>query len=302
MNKALLIGYGSIGRRHTKILQTEFNFQVDIVTKQCVENHTCFQSLQDVFDISSYDYYLITSPTNLHYEQLVYLNIRLCGKKIFVEKPIFDTFHIMDLQNFIFVGYDLRYSFVLDELKKNILGESVIFLQAYVGQYLPTWRKNIDYKNSYSASKTRGGGVLLDLSHELDYIQYLCGNIIDIRSYNDKISDLEIDSDDIFTAIAKTRTGTIINVTMDYISKQPMRYCLLHLKNKTIYADFIKNFIQITNSNRMEYSIYCEKEMENYSYYNMHYDILYSHKLEKKACNYNEAISVVQLIDNIRKG
>ncbi|QOW61707.1 Gfo/Idh/MocA family protein [Treponema pedis] len=300
MNKALLIGYGSIGRRHTKILQEKFNFQVDIVTNQHVENHRCFKKLIDVSNINFYDYFLITSPTNLHYEQLVYLNTYLNGKKIFVEKPIFDVPHSVNLNNFVFVGYDLRYSFIIDELKKIIKTRSVMFIQAYVGQYLPTWRKNIDYRDSYSASQKRGGGVLLDLSHELDYIQYLCGSITEIRSYNDKISDLEIDSDDIFTAIAKTETGTIVNVTMDYISKQTMRYCIIHLNDKTIYADFISNSIKVVSIDGAVHTIACENEMENYSYWNMHYDILGSDQLDKKACSFNEAASIMKLVHDIR--
>lgn len=301
MNKALLIGYGSIGRRHTEILDKLFNFQVDIITKQNIKNYNCFKSLDIINNLDSYDYYLITSPTHLHYEQLLYLNTHLTNKKIFVEKPIFNTSHSLEIKNFIYVGYNLRYTFVVDKLKKIIGKEKILFIQSYVGQYLPTWRKNIDYKNSYSASKKQGGGVLLDLSHELDYIQYLCGNITEIKSYNEKISNLKIDSDDIFTAVGKIKTGTIFNVTMDYISKQTMRYCIIHLKQKTIYADFIKNLIRVSTVDNMQYTISCQKEIDNYSYYNMHYDILNSNNVNGKICNYDSAISIVKIIENIRR-
>ena len=118
MKKALLIGYGSIGRRHTEILVHRLNFQVDIVTKQNVEGHQCFKDLSDVADIENYDYYLITSPTNLHYDQLKFLNGKLDNKIIFIEKPLFDVPYYLDLKNSVFIGYDLRYSFVLNELKK----------------------------------------------------------------------------------------------------------------------------------------------------------------------------------------
>ena len=301
MKRALLIGYGSIGRRHTEILVHRLNFQVDIVTKQNVEGHQCFKDLSDVADIENYDYYLITSPTNLHYDQLKFLNGKLDNKIIFIEKPLFDVPYYLDLKNSVFIGYDLRYSFVLNELKKNIDSESVLFIQAYVGQYLPTWRKNIDYRSSYSASKKRGGGVLLDLSHELDYIQFLCGKITDIKSYNDKISNLEIDSDDIFTAVGKTVSGTVVNVTMDYISKQTMRYCIVHLQNRTLYADFIRNFVKVTEIDGMTYTVHCETEPDNYSYYTIHSEILDPNISEKKVCSYDEALSIVNLIKKTRK-
>ena len=300
MSKALLIGYGSIGRRHCAILTENFNFTVDIVTHQKIDNHLCFKSVSDVRSLDQYDYYLITSSTQLHYEQLEYLNNQLDNKKIFVEKPVYNVPHSLKPKNQVFIGYDLRYSFVMDELKRLIGKEPVLFIQSYVGQYLPTWRKNIDYRNSYSASKKQGGGVLLDLSHELDYIQYLCGTISDISSYNEKISDLEIDSDDIFTAIAKTSNGTIVNVTMDYISKHTMRYCIVHLYDKTIYADLITGAITISDKAGNKYTIHTEREIENYSYRCMHEEILDDSRLQKKVCTYCEAIAVVKLIAKIQ--
>lgn len=300
MSKALLIGYGSIGRRHCAILTENFNFTVDIVTKQKIERHRCFQYLFDVDILDQYDYYLITSPTQLHYEQLEYLNTMLDNKKIFVEKPVYSIPHFLKIKNLVYIGYNLRYTSVMGELKRLIAKEHILFIQSYVGQYLPTWRKNIDYRNSYSALKKQGGGVLLDLSHELDYIQYLCGTISDINCYNEKVSDLEIDSDDIFTAIAKTVNGTIVNVTMDYISKHAMRYCIVHLYHKTIYADFMTGAITISDKAGNKYTIHIESEIENYSYRYMHEDILDDSRLQKKVCTYREAMAVVELIAKIQ--
>lgn len=300
MNKALLVGYGSIGRKHCVVLTENFNFTVDIVTKQKIDNYLCFKGLSDVNSLDQYDYYLITSPTQLHYEQLVYLNSKLDNKKIFVEKPVYNVPHSLKLKNQVFIGYNLRYAFVMDELKRLIDTDTVLFIQSYVGQYLPTWRKNIDYRSSYSASKKQGGGVLLDLSHELDYIQYLCGSITEINAYNKKISDLEIDSDDMVTAIAKTSKGTIVNVTMDYISKQTMRYCLVHLRDKTIYVDFIRSVLNISDKAGNMYSIRIEKEIENYSYRYMHEEILDDNSVQKKVCTYSEAMTIVDLIARIK--
>lgn len=300
MTKALLIGYGSIGRRHCTVLTENFNFTVDIVTSQVVNNHLCFKSLSDVRSLDQYDYYLITSPTRLHYEQLEYLNNQLDNKKIFVEKPVYNVPHSLKPKNQVFIGYNLRYTFIMNELKRLIGKESVLFIQSYVGQYLPTWRKNIDYRSSYSASKKQGGGVLLDLSHELDYIQYLCGAISEISSYNEKISDLEIDSDDIFTAIAKTSSGTVVNVTMDYISKHTMRYCIVHLYDKTLYADFISGILTVSDKAGNKHSICAEKEIENYSYRYMHEEILDDSRSLKKVCMYDEAVNIVNLIAKIK--
>ena len=154
------------------------------------------------------------------YEQLAYLELHVNDKLIFCEKPLFETYRQLDIsQNRVYVGYVLRFHPLVQKMKTLLENEKIISVHAYCGQYLPTWRKEVDYKTTYSAKKAEGGGVLLDLSHEIDYIQWLFGTMREVQSYQLKISDLEIDSDDCVTCIAKTSHNMIVSVSMDYISK-----------------------------------------------------------------------------------
>ena len=241
--KVLIIGYGSIGKRHEEVLLSIENIsQIDIVTKQLLSDKTTYKTVQDIDNLDEYNYYIIASETNKHYEQLKYLESEVSDKTIFCEKPLFESKKNLPIvKNKVYVGYVLRFHPLLERLRELIKNETVVNVNVNCGQYLPTWRKDVDYKTSYSAKKDEGGGVLLDLSHEIDYIQWLFGKMNDIKSYQLKISDLEINSDDLTTFIGKTDTDTIVNLSIDYISKIIHRKMLIHTLNYTYELDFIKN-------------------------------------------------------------
>ena len=245
--KILIIGFGSIGKRHFEILN-EFNEikKIHIITKQTIKAVKTFQKLEDIDDLSLYDYFIISSETVKHYEQLKYICSKVDNKKILVEKPLYDKNHDdINSNNKIFTAYNLRFHPVLEELATLLKDEDIYYANIMCGQYLPTWRPEQDYRSSYSAKREGGGGVLRDLSHELDYATWLFGDIEKIKAINTKISDLEINSDDIFTAIAISNRKIIVNLTIDYISKAPIRRLMIHTKEKTIEADVIKNSISI---------------------------------------------------------
>jgi len=219
--RMLLIGYGSIGRRHDEVLSNFSEIEsIDIVTKQDIYNRTIYKSLQEIKNISQYSYFIIASETTKHYEQLVYLDLHVKNKIIFCEKPLFASKKTLKIvHNEVYIGYVLRFHPLLQRLKALLQNEKVINVNVKCGQYLPTWRPDRDYRESYSAKKEKGGGVLLDLSHEIDYVQWLFGKIEDIKSYQLKISDLEINSDDLTLFLGKTKQDVIVNLSIDYISK-----------------------------------------------------------------------------------
>ena len=295
--KVLLIGYGSIGKRHFDIL-SDFDEvdSINVVTKQNIDNVKTFKSLKDIEDINVYDYFIIANETSKHYEQLDYVCKYTTNKNILVEKPLFDKEYTLEsCDNNVFVAYNLRFHPLLQKLKEILKDEDVYYANVLAGQYLPTWRPDQDYRESYSAKLSQGGGVLRDLSHELDYINWLFGDMTIISSINTKISDLEIESDDIFTALGKTDKGTLINVTMDYISKMPLRKIMIHTKTKTIEANIVTNTINIFNRDGIENSIVLDKLHRDYTYTNMHKAIINNDF--QNVCNLKEGLQTVDIIE-----
>lgn len=297
--KVLIVGYGSIGKRHYEILNSfKYINAIDIVTKQNIVNIKSFKKLTDVDDLDKYDYFIISSETVSHYGQLKYICSKVENKKILVEKPLYDKKEKNIItSNKIFIAYNLRFHPILVKLKELLKGKDIYYVHIICGQYLPTWRPTQDYKKSYSADITKGGGVLRDLSHELDYSKWLFGNIKNIQSINSKVSDLEIKSDDIFTMIAVTANKTIINLTIDYISKVAIRRLIIHTKENTIEADMINNTLFIYDKEGKKENIQIDSSNRNYTYTQMHQAII-NNDIEN-VCSYEYGKEIVDIIENI---
>ena len=298
--RVLLIGFGSIGKRHYEVLSSLCQIRtIDIVTKQTLENKRTFQSLEEVKNLKGYDYFVIASQTKKHFEQLKFLELHLKDKIIFCEKPLFERNKALKiLKNRVYVGYVLRFHPLFEKLEKLIKNDTIININASCGQYLPTWRVDRDYRDSYSAKKEEGGGVLLDLSHEIDYVQHLCGKIEDVKSYQLKVSDLEIDSDDLTTLIGRTTYGTVVNISIDYISKITHRKVHLDTINASYELDFIRNRLIQKNSSGEE-NIFENRALErNSMFQKMHRSIL---DAKTEASTYDEALEVMKTISTIQE-
>ncbi|PHO11963.1 oxidoreductase [Malaciobacter marinus] len=298
--KVLVIGFGSIGKRHYDVLSKLSEIQsIDLVTKQNIEDKICYKNLEVVDNINQYDYFVIASETNKHFEQLKFLEENVKNKLIFCEKPLFESKRNLKIKNNkVFVGYVLRFYPLLEKLKEFIKDEKIISVNAKCGQYLPSWRPSMDYKNCYSAKKEQGGGVLLDLSHEIDYVQWLCGQINEIKSYQVKISDLEINSDDLTMLLGKTNKNILVNISMDYISKNTHRKLLVETFEHTYELDFIPAKLTKKNKTGLE-EIHSFSNLErNYMFEKMHLDIF---NQQKNICTFKEALEVMDTISTIQE-
>ncbi|MCT7542855.1 Gfo/Idh/MocA family protein [Aliarcobacter cryaerophilus] len=298
--KVLIIGFGSIGQRHYDVLSQLSEVQnIDLVTKQNIENIVCYINLEIIKNIEEYDYFVIASETNKHFEQLKFLEENVKDKLIFCEKPLFESKQDLKIKNNkVFIGYVLRFHPLLEKLKEMIKKEKIILVNAKCGQYLPSWRLNIDYKKSYSAKKEEGGGVLLDLSHELDYVQWLAGQINEIKSYQVKISDLEINSDDLTMLIGKTDKNILVNISIDYISKITHRKLLVETLEHSYELDFISNKLIKKDKNGVEETYGFSNLERNYMFEKMHLDIF---NQQKNVCTFKEALEVMDTISTIQE-
>lgn len=298
--KVLIIGFGSIGKRHYAVLSKMSRVQsIDLVTKQNIENKICYKKLEVVNNINQYDYFVIASETNKHFEQLNFLEKNVKDKLIFCEKPLFESKQDLEIKNNrVFIGYVLRFHPLLEKLKEFVKNEKILLVNAKCGQYLPSWRPNTDYKNCYSAKKEEGGGVLLDLSHEIDYIQWLSGQINEIKSYQTKISDLEIDSDDLTMLIGKTYRNILVNISIDYISKITHRKLLVETLEHSYELDFISNKLIKRDKNGLEETYGFSNLERNYMFEKMHLDIF---NQQKNICTFKEALEVMDTISTIQE-
>lgn len=293
--KALIISMGSIGTRHAEVL-TSMGIEVSAITSQNIRSLECFNDLKSV-NLDKFDYFIIASPTHLHYEHLSYIDTNVSSKIILCEKPLFDKFRDFNPNNKIFIGYNLRFHPLILELKNMLNPSDILTIEARCGQYLPSWRQR-KYTSSYSAKKELGGGVLLDLSHEIDYISFLSDSSLElIKSCQAKVSNLNITSDDICMILAKCNK-TLINISLNYLSKTPYRQILIETNNNTYHLDLITNTLKIVDQDGKITQIQKPNLQRNDTFKAMHIDAL---NMQNHICTFSQAMDTMRLIDQIQK-
>jgi len=233
--KFLVIGCGSIGKRHIKNLLylgikniiafdtrndrlREMNKEFKIETFARLEN-----ALAD-----GVNFVLICTPTSLHIPNALLAARKGCH--LFIEKPLSDSLNGIDElikevehKNLItLVACNYRFHPGLQKVKKilkeGIVG-NVLSVRAQYGQYLPDCRPWEDYRLIYSAYRCLGGGIILDRIHELDYLRWLFGEVKEIFCLGGHFSKLEIDTEDIAEIILQFENGAVASVHLDYVRR-----------------------------------------------------------------------------------
>ena len=298
--KVLIIGYGSIGRRHAAILKKKPKFikNIYVLTKQNCEPFKRINSLQKVSLINP-DYVIVSSPSSEHYKQLQFLEKTLSKKLILVEKPLFTKNEKLSIKkNKVFVGYNMRFNPLIQFIRKKIKNKKIWSINIFCGSYLPNWRPNRDYKYTASAKRKLGGGVILDLSHELDYTQWLLGNIKIENVVSKKLSNLKIDTDDFLSISGKANGSIRVQIDLNYFTKKETRKIIIDGENISINADLIKNKIFVDEKNKK--SIFSKPNLhKNISYEKQHISLLNNDF--KVCCNYKEGKKLMVLISKIKK-
>lgn len=254
--KVLFVGVGSIGTRHIKdfynicyknnIIPEIYVLRRKVTELDLIISDMVTMQLVEIPENVIYDAVFITNPTNLHFDMLKKLCNR--GKYYFVEKPIFDhlnyDFESLGLSSSnTYVAAPMRHSKTFNRLKEIVKSERVFSARIICSSYLPEWRPNIDYRNNYSAIKEMGGGVALDLVHEIDYMIGLFGIPNKSHCFHGKYSNLEITSDDLSVYIVEY-SDLICEIHLDYFGREYRRECELFTENGTYIANFYDEIIK----------------------------------------------------------
>lgn len=250
--RIIFFGLGSIGRRHAILLQKHFGHELFAfrTNKGQGENDLGIAEFHswDEIDSRSFDVAFITNPTNLHIDTATKCATR--GMNLFIEKPIDSQVnglnHLLKLAETkgltTYVAYPLRFHPVLKELKSLLKDRKILHSRIVCTSYLPDWHPGQDHLKSYSASKNMGGGVLMDLSHELDYSSYLFGEIKSIDGKLGKASNVTVDSED-YADLLVGHASSMANIHLSYVSHKSQRFIEIDTEGGHIMADFINNII-----------------------------------------------------------
>lgn len=236
--RVLVVGCGSIGKRHAKSFAQLSNIavvDVDADRARLVGEDLSvpwFTQLDEAIDVFSPNAAVLAVPTSLHTvlaEKMIEIGIH-----VLIEKPLSSSYS--DARHFVsvleksrckcFVVCNLRFHPAVACLRENLkrLGR-IYFARAHYGYHLPSMRPGVDYRKLYCASKELGGGLVLDCIHEIDYLTWLLGPVEKVYSMVLQSGDLEIDGPDICSSSMFHSTGCISELHLDYLRPHRRRGC-----------------------------------------------------------------------------
>lgn len=291
--KVAVVGAGSIGQRHHRILQ-ELRHEVVLVSRSSPLAR--FASLSEAIKNQIFDYVVIASKTSQHFEDLNVLIENQFSGCVLIEKPIFDQAQKLLTNKFVSsgVGYNLRFHPGIIWLKQSLLQLGTISsANFYVGQYLPTWRPDTEYQTSSSAKTSFGGGVLRDLSHEIDLVQNIFGDWKKLTALGGRFSDLKIETDDTFSILMQTERCSAVSIQMNYTDRLKQREITISGNNGTLKLDLIANSASL-NDSKINFDTNTDA-----SYTSMHKSLVQRDVSE--ICSLSEALTVVKTIEAIEK-
>jgi predicted dehydrogenase len=231
--RVLVIGTGSIGQRHianlislgAKVLAYSQRSESIKNLRSKFPSVRVFTSLDEALsaDIQAA---IICCSTDQHIP--IASKVAEKQKPLFIEKPLSASLDGIDNFNFqitsqgllVECGFMLRTHpnivFLKDALRRGIFGK-VRFIRAFVGHDLRQWRPERDYRSTYSAFRQGGGGVVLDLIHELDLVYFLFGGIHGVYAELLESESLEIETEAIAEIILNLKSGLVAQVHLDYL-------------------------------------------------------------------------------------
>lgn len=258
--RVLIIGLGSIAKKHITALK-EIDPNVEIIALRYSSTAEQYENVHNIFEIEEvtnidFDFAIISNPTSAHaasIESLIPFKIPL-----FIEKPLFENLYnqyILDLisQNniFTYVACNLRFLDSLQFAKKYISKKRINEVNVYCGSYLPEWRPNQDFRKVYSANKEMGGGVHIDLIHELDYTYWLFDKPSEVVKTFSSSSSLDISAIDYANYLLKYDTFCV-NIVLNYYRRDPKRNLEIVCEDGTLYVNLLKNEVYWNNQNIFE--------------------------------------------------
>jgi predicted dehydrogenase len=243
IRRILIVGYGSIGQRHLRLVRESLpNADIRVLRHQVSDEipefaNGCFSSLESAQAFRP-ELAVIANPAPFHLPVAQALIAEGCH--LLIEKPLAaDSVGVVACLELARahgvvcqVGYNLRFLSSLQEFRRLVqagLVGRVFSIRCEIGQYLPSWRPGTDYRQGVSARADLGGGVLLELSHEIDYLRWIFGEIRWVCAWTGRLGGLDLDVEDTahltlgFSADSYEAVGML---SMDFVRRDTTRQCL----------------------------------------------------------------------------
>lgn len=255
--RILIVGLGSIAAKHIDAIR-RIEPEAEIIALRSRREAPPYVNVRDVYSLDectgTFDFAIVSNPTSRHahtVEELLKLNIPL-----FIEKPVFESPDYPELLEKIrmlgvktYVGCNLRFMdslIVLHDYIRSNPDKRINEVNVYCGSYLPSWRPGTDFRKCYSAIPELGGGVNIDLIHDIDYTVWIFGQPVQTRGFCRSVSSLGIRAIDYanYTLVYPRFTASVI---LNYYRRDYRRRIEVLFDDDTWTVDIGNNIITDMN-------------------------------------------------------
>ena len=315
MTKILIIGLGSIGRRHLRNLVALGEKDVVLVRSHRsslpdadLEGFEVEGDLGDALSKHRPDGAIIANPTSLHVDAA--LKAAEAGCSILLEKPVGDSLEgaerlqavVQRTGARVLMGFQFRFHPALKLARRKISsGELGRIMSAHVhyGEHLPSWHPWENYRQGYAARADLGGGVLLTQCHSLDYLPWLVGAVQDVWGFAAKLSDLEVDVEDTAEIGLRFAQGALGTVHLDFAQQPPSHSLQVTGTEGLLECDLLTGSGRIYRVDRSEWQSYPPPngwERNSMFLAEMEHFLAVVHGAAEPSCTLDDGIAVMRLI------
>ena len=316
LNRLAIIGLGSIGRRHLRLI-SEIRPDIKIIAVRSGHGERCDEekmAAKTVYSIGEavdegVQAAIISSPATLHLKQS--LELAKNGIHLLIEKPISHTSdrvkELLKIVNenriTIMVGYVLRYDLGAIKFKNwldNKIKGKILHARIECGSYLPDWRPDQDYRKTVSALSELGGGVLLELSHEIDYLYWFFGKPKDVQAQIRNSGTLDINVEDQVDLLMTSEQGYCISVQIDFNRRHVERKCKVLTTEGELIWDAVNKNVTWKGVNKEQFKY--EYNNERNSIYRKQLEVFFDciENDNDPIVTVKDGFNVISLIDAVR--
>ena len=316
INCLAIVGLGSIGRRHLRLI-SEIRPDIKIIVVRSGHGSACDEEKMAVKITDSIgdaikegiQAAIISSPATLHLKQS--LELAKNGIHLLIEKPISHTSdRVKELLKIVnenrittMVGYVLRYDLGAIKFKNwldNKIKGKILHARIECGSYLPDWRPDQDYRKTVSALSELGGGVLLELSHEIDYLYWFFGKPKDVQAQIRNSGTLDINVEDQVDLLMTSEQGYCISVQIDFNRRHVERKCKVLTTEGELIWDAVNKNVTWKGVNKEQFKY--EYNNERNSIYRKQLEVFFDciENDNDPIVTVKDGINVISLIDAVR--
>lgn len=321
IERILIVGLGSIGKRHLRLARHLLpNADIRVLRHNTVNeiplhSNGLLTSISESVEFKP-DIAVISNPAPFHVS--IAKTLAENGAHLLIEKPLSDSpigvaqlLKICKQRGLVLItGYNLRYlesvQYFRNSLLSGVAGK-VMSIRCEIGQYLPSWRPDSDYRETVSAKRYLGGGVLLELSHELDYLRWIFGEVEWVQASLFKQSNLDIDVEDsahITLAFRgdKYNHHLVGSVNLDFVRHDTTRICVAIGEKGSLRWDGLSGTVSWYGENAKEWiDVFRQKNQRDDSYLAEWKDLMESIVMAKTPLVSGEdGLKVLEIIEAVR--